>query len=384
MFNDWGYHNMSHSADHIHCLDQRLIPDGDPGLAATQPMNLWVPSERVAVHHIDVPTAPERKWPELVPWMLEDRILQSVEEMHFVLGGRVGNNQLQIFAISWKDMQDWQRVATNAGVAATSMVPDFLALPWEAGRISIGWREGVCLVRYSAEAGFAAKPASAWAMIDNLITAAEITPRLSISIPDSALVPDHLQSMADINDAEIDWQFGDIPRSPNLMAGAFKPQQLRTESSSWTPIVGLVALSLVLLFAYLQISSNMISQQIDVTGKQVQSSYSSLFTGRKPKPLEARDAAEQQLSKLFKQQQSLQTAPVAALIALDSFMASCGCNLTAMTADKEVLQLHITNAAKLKAQALNIPGYQLSIQSGETADAIVLTVKAGAGIGGEI
>ncbi|MDG2501140.1 MAG: type II secretion system protein GspL [Porticoccaceae bacterium] len=373
---------MSHSADHIHCLDQRLIPDGDPGLASAQPMNLWVPSERVAVHHIEVPTAPERKWPELVPWMLEDRILQPVDEMHFVIGGRVGNNQLQILAVSRQDMQDWQRVAVNAGVAAISMVPDFLALPWEAGRICIGWREGVCLVRHSAEAGFAAKPASAWAMIDSLIATAEITPRLSISIPDSALVPDHLQAMADINAADIDWQFADMPPVPNLMTGNFKAQQLSSQSSSWKPVVGLVALSLALLFAYLQISSNIISQQIEVTGKQVQSSYSSLFTGRKPKPLEARDAAEQQLSKLFKQQRGLQAAPVAALIALDGFMTSCGCNLSAMTADEEGIRLHITDAEKLTSQALNIPGYQLSIQPGETAGAIVLTAVASSGAGG--
>ena len=141
-------------------------------------------------------------------------------------------------------------------------------------------------------------------------------------------------------------------------------------------------MSLALLFAYLQISSNIISQQIEVTGKQVQSSYSSLFTGRKPKPLEARDAAEQQLSKLFKQQRGLQAAPVAALIALDGFMTSCGCNLSAMTADEEGIRLHITDAEKLTSQALNIPGYQLSIQPGETAGAIVLTAVASSGAGG--
>lgn len=374
---------MSHSADHIHRLDQRLIVDGDPGLSAAQSMRLWVPSERITMHLIDVPNAPERKWPELIPWMLEDRILQPVEEMHFVIAGRVGDKQLQILAVSQRDMQDWQRIAANAGVAATAMVPDFLALPWEPGRISIGWREGVCLVRHSAEAGFAAAPTSAWAMIDSLISAAEITPRLSISIPDSNLVPSHLQAMADINDSEIDWQFSPIPPSPNLMTGVFKPQLQRNQSSGWLPVFGLAALSLLLLFAYLQISSNIVSQQVDAMGKQVQSSYSSLFAGRKPKPLEVRSAAEAQLSMLFKQQQSLQAAPVAALIALDSFMAGCECTLNAMTADRASMVLHISNAAKLKAQALNIPGYQLSIQPGDAVDAIVLTVVASAGAGGE-
>ena len=370
---------IAHSADHIHCLDKRLIVDGDPSLSAAQSMSLWVPSERIAVHLVDVPTAPERKWAELIPWMLEDRILQPVDEMHFVIVGRVDNNQLQILAVSQQDIQDWQRVAQNAGVAATSMTPDFLALPWEAGRISIGWREGVCLVRHSAQGGFAAKPAAAWAMIDSLIAASAIAPRLSISIPDADLVPEHLRAMADINDSVIDWQFGDFPPASNLLTGIFKSQPARTESNTWLPVVGIAAITAVLLFAYLQISSNLYSQQIEIMGKQAQSTYSRLFTGRKPQPMEVREAAELQLSKLSKQQQSLQAAPIATLVALEGLMANCECDLVAMTADQEGMRLEINSAANLEIHTISIPGYQLSSTPGDKQDAIILTLVASTG-----
>jgi general secretion pathway protein L len=370
---------IAHSADHIHCLDKRLIVDGDPSLSAAQSMSLWVPSERIAVHLVDVPTAPERKWAELIPWMLEDRILQPVDEMHFVIVGRVDNNQLQILAVSQQDIQDWQRVAQNAGVAATSMTPDFLALPWEAGRISIGWREGVCLVRHSAQGGFAAKPAAAWAMIDSLIAASAIAPRLSISIPDADLVPEHLRAMADINDSVIDWQFGDFPPASNLLTGKFKSQPARTESNTWLPVVGIAAITAVLLFAYLQISSNLYSQQIETMGKQAQSTYSRLFTGRKPQPMEVREAAELQLSKLSKQQQSLQAAPIATLVALEGLMANCECDLVAMTADQEGMRLEINSAANLEIHTISIPGYQLSSTPGDKQDAIILTLVASTG-----
>jgi len=370
---------IAHSADHIHCLDKRLIVDGDPSLSAAQSMSLWVPSERVAVHLVDVPTAPERKWAELIPWVLEDRILQPVDEMHFVIVGRVDNNQLQILAVSQQDIQDWQRVAKNAGVAATSMTPDFLALPWEAGRISIGWREGVCLVRHSAQGGFAAKPAAAWAMIDSLIAASDIAPRFSISIPDADLVPEHLRAMADINDSAIDWQFGECPPASNLLTGKFKSQPVRTKSNTWLPVIGLAAITAVLLFAYLQISSNLYSQQIETMGKQAQSAYSRLFTGRKPQPMELRDAAELQLSKLFKQQQSLQAAPIAALVALDQLMADCECDLVAMTADQEGMRLDISNAGNLEIHTISVPGHQLSSTPGDKENAIILTVVARAG-----
>ena len=121
------------SVDHIHNLDRRITNEGAAFESAAGSnelsMQLWVPSERVGIHLIDVPTAPERKWPELIPWLLEDRILQPVEQMHFVIGERDDQGQVQVFALSCSDMQEWQRVADNAGVAALSMVPDFLVLP---------------------------------------------------------------------------------------------------------------------------------------------------------------------------------------------------------------------------------------------------------------
>jgi type II secretion system protein L len=113
---------MNASVDHIHSLDRRITNEGDAfgsidDLNATA-MQLWVPTERIGFHQVDVPTAPERKWPQLIPWLLEDRLLQPVEEMHFVIAGRTGNNQLQLLAVSRDDMQHWCRVAENSAVAA--------------------------------------------------------------------------------------------------------------------------------------------------------------------------------------------------------------------------------------------------------------------------
>jgi type II secretion system protein L len=100
--------------DHLHCLDQRLIDLSDPlksdagrGLDLIQ---LWVPSERIGLHSVDIPSAPERKWPDLLPWILEDKVLQPVEEMHFVVAGRT-DLQLQVMAVSRQDMSEWTRIA---------------------------------------------------------------------------------------------------------------------------------------------------------------------------------------------------------------------------------------------------------------------------------
>jgi len=378
---------MNSSVDHIHSLDRRITNQGDAfgsidDLRAT-PMQLWVPTERIGFHQVEVPTAPERKWPQLIPWLLEDRILQPVEEMHFVIAGRTDNNQLQVLAVSREDMQHWCRVAENSAVAASSMVPDYLALPWEAGRINVGWREGTVVVRSGPDQGFAASPEIAWAMIDRLIKSAEVAPRLSISIPDQSLVPQDLGQTADINDSNIDWEFTDIPATPNLLQGDFKPRSSQTSQASWLPVMGLAALALVLLFAYLQISNNLLGKQVQQLEQQLVSGSSKLFGTGNINAADVRSLAEQRLSYLFAQQQSLRTGAVVGLTALDALMSDCECNLVSMTAGDDKLSLIIDSGSKLKSRALNIPGYQTSItqQPNRGEDSIVLTLTAKAGGG---
>lgn len=378
---------MNSSVDHIHSLDRRITNQGDAfgsidDLRAT-PMQLWVPTERIGFHQVEVPTAPERKWPQLIPWLLEDRILQPVEEMHFVIAGRTDNNQLQVLAVSREDMQHWCRVAENSAVAASSMVPDYLALPWEAGRINVGWREGTVVVRSGPDQGFAASPEIAWAMIDRLIQSAEVAPRLSISIPDQSLVPQYLGQTADINDSNIDWEFTDIPATPNLLQGDFKPRSSQTSQASWLPVMGLAALALVLLFAYLQISNNLLGKQVQQLEQQLVSGSSKLFGTGNINAADVRSLAEQRLSYLFAQQQSLRSGAVVGLTALDALMSDCECNLVSMTAGGDKLSLVIDSGSKLKSRALNIPGYQTSItqQPNRGEDSIVLTLTAKAGGG---
>lgn len=373
------------SVDHIHNLDRRITNEGlafESVAGSNQtPMQLWVPSERVGLHLIDVPTAPERKWPELIPWLLEDRILQPVDDMHFVIAGRSDGGQLQVLAVSHQDMRDWQRIADNAGVAAQSMVPDYLVLPWEQGRINVGWRDGLCLVRTGLEQGFAASADIAWTMIESLLDSAEISPRLSISIPDHALVPEHLRELADINDSVIDWEFADIPATPNLLSGQYRPSVSQLPSAEWLPTLGLGALALVMLVSYLQIASSHLQDQVEGLERQLTSDYAKLFPSAKRANGDIRAATESRLNYSFAQQRALNTGSVAGLVALDSLMQSCECDLVSLLADQDSMELTINNGAQLKTRDLIIPGYQLAITQtpNAAADSIVLMINPSMG-----
>ena len=365
------------SVEHLYNLDQHFNATDDPlqsvAGARVDSKSLWVPSERVGLHSIPIPSAPERKWAELIPWMLEDRLLQPIDEMHFVVAGR-DDQQLHILAVSQQDMREWLRIADNAGVAASAMAPDFMALTWETGIVSVGWREGMLLVRDGIYSGFAASPKLGWVMLDGILKNSSVMPRLSISLPDEDMVPEHLREAASINSSSIDWQFTSFP-SLNLMSAEFKPKAASSVWFHWWPVAVSTFAVLFLAVFYLQVASRALEADVLTLEQQLLTSHTRVFGGAKPSLSEFRSIAESKIDRLFKQQKSLQQEPLVGIAALNSFMTACQCELHSMIANKSGVQLKLSGGSKLMAKSLNIKGYQLSLEKDQQAVPDILSVS---------
>ena len=365
------------SVEHLYNLDQHFNATDDPlqsvAGARVDSKSLWVPSERVGLHSIPIPSAPERKWAELIPWMLEDRLLQPVDEMHFVVAGR-DDQQLHILAVSQQDMREWLRIADNAGVAASAMAPDFMALTWETGIVSVGWREGMLLVRDGIYSGFAASPNVGWVMLDGILKNSSVMPRLSISLPDEDMVPEHLREAASINSSSIDWQFTSFP-SLNLMSAEFKPKAASSVWFHWWPVAVSTFAVLFLAVFYLQVASRALEADVLTLEQQLLTSHTRVFGGAKPSLSEFRSIAESKIDRLFKQQKSLQQEPLVGIAALNPFMTACQCELHSMIANKSGVQLKLSGGSKLMAKSLNIKGYQLSLEKDQQAVPDILSVS---------
>lgn len=349
---------MTLSVEHIHHLDRQPVTEGEEHRSIA----LWVPSERVSVHRIEAPSAPRRKWSELVPWILEDRLLQSVEDMHFVTGAAFSEGDkkwVDVTVVSKQDMLEWLRIADNASVTPTALVPDYLAVPVEEGRITAVWREGVLLVRDQSGSGFAAAPALAWGMLRRQLNAAEIAPRLSISIPDETLVPEDLREGADINSAEIDWQFSEIVQSANLLRGEFSSSVKSADAISWIPTAALIVLAVVLCFGYLQVSNSLLEERVVSLEKQVSDSFGNVFVGKRARPEQVRVSGEKLLDSLFKQQQSINAPSMRALIKLEKNMTACNCDLVSMSVMDSDIQLELKNADKMTPAKLRMTNYKV-------------------------
>ena len=365
------------SVEHLYNLDQQVNTSDDPlqSVAGTnlESKSLWVPSERIGLHSIDIPSAPERKWAELIPWILEDRVLQPVEEMHFVVAAR-DDQQVHILAVSQQDIREWIRIADNAGIAAVAMAPDFMALDWEPGILSVGWREGMLLVRDGINSGFAALPAVGWVMVDSILKSTSVMPRLSISLPDEDMVPEHLRAEANINSSSVDWQFSAFP-AVNLMTAEFKPKAARPVWFQWWPVAASTIAVLLLTVIYLQLASRSFEAEVSDLQQHLLTSHSRVFGGAKPSLSEFRSIAESKIDRLFKQQKSLQQEPLAGIAAMNPFMTACQCELHSMIANKSGVQLKLSGGSKLMAKSLNIKGYQLSLEKDQQAVPDMLSVS---------
>ncbi|MGB2115737.1 MAG: type II secretion system protein GspL [Porticoccaceae bacterium] len=370
---------MTLPVDHIHNLDSYITNEGEAFEAPTDKdsvnMDLWVPSELVSFHLVEPPAAPKRKWAELIPWMLEDRLLQPIEELHFVDCGQNADGQIQVLVVSQLDLQNWQRIARNSAAVANGMYPDYLALPWEAGRISVGWRDGVCLVRYGALEGFAATPEMSWSMIE-LLLKEDSGLRVSLSVPSIELVPPAIVDVADINDADLDWQFSSPPSQSNLLTGNYGRAFSVDALLAWVPVSVLAVTSILLSVMYFDIANTNREQQINQLENNLKQGYSRLFKGRRPEANEVRYEAENNIASLFDQRAGLSSQPVAGIAALDKLMTGCGCQLSALSLSENSIVMQIENGSALKKRKLNVPGYRVAItqQSGGDENAIEMRI----------
>jgi type II secretion system protein L len=130
-----------------------------------------VPGEAVTSHLLTVPPVTRKKWLAMVPWLLEEQLLQRPDELVFQTGAKDREHRVPVLAVSRAQLTVWQQTLAARLPDYAALVPDYFALPWQDGAISLGFRDGRCLVRFnrwqgaSGDAGLimalvkAAKPA---------------------------------------------------------------------------------------------------------------------------------------------------------------------------------------------------------------------------------
>ena len=120
---------------------------------------VWVPGESVVCHYLQVPPVNRKKWQAMIPWLLEEHLLESPDDIAFTAGKKGQDNAVPVVAVNKKQLALWQREVADAGQESSALVPDFFALPWQQGQISVAIVGDRCLVRFNRDQGAAGPPA---------------------------------------------------------------------------------------------------------------------------------------------------------------------------------------------------------------------------------
>ena len=124
---------------------------------AEGPAVVLVRSEHVLVVSVDLPpmqSAARRR--EALPFAIEDRIADPLDEVHVALGGEVAPNRWLAGVVRHDLMRQWLLRLTEAGLEHASLVPDALALPVPGpGSWSVDLAGERAMVRAPDATGFA-------------------------------------------------------------------------------------------------------------------------------------------------------------------------------------------------------------------------------------
>ena len=96
--------------------------------AAAATVQVLVPGSDVSYFEVDVPKNNRRQAIAAIPFMLEDELASDIDTLHFVYGAVVDSRQ-SVYVCDKLTIARWVDWLSQAGISATQLLPDYLAVP---------------------------------------------------------------------------------------------------------------------------------------------------------------------------------------------------------------------------------------------------------------
>ncbi|MBC6427645.1 MAG: hypothetical protein GDA55_00130 [Cellvibrionales bacterium] len=369
--------SFQNSVEHLHQLPTRQPePDTPP-----QTLDLWAPAEPLMLFELELPKVTRRKREEMLPWLLEDRLLNPPEQFEFLLGPALENGTNLIYVLEKQVLRQWVSLATAAGVRPGRMAPDFLVLPYEPGRWTLYTGDGRILVRSGPHTGFAARlEADGWQQLQLLLGQQDDNLRISHLATDPDLeIPAFLAERLDTQEGTINWTFDALPPAVNLLPESYKPAR----TALWLPWLPLAASATVLLVAVLaQMLAQSWAWQRDTATLEasVTEAYQQIFgEPLTADPRTAQQQANRHLQLLEHQALAWQSTPLAELGALDRLFSGCADCLVQQIAQHDAgLSITVDQAAAVRPRLEGLAGWHTDWETDAAAATQRFTLRRAA------
>lgn len=218
---------------------------------------ILLPGEHVSLLDAHIPSRKRQRILQAAPWVLEDRLAQDVDSLHFALGPRLPDDRVRIAVVGREDMAAVTGQCEAAGLMPDMILPDFLALPRELGEWTVLLEGNRVMVRTDDCDGFSTDRSLSLEMLDALIDvsredgALPARIRLFRAADDSELMEalsQRAEAMPEIDDhpcdgAALDAWVPDLSMRPPLDLGTGEYRLRRDDEAWWRPWRPVVALA---------------------------------------------------------------------------------------------------------------------------------------------
>lgn len=332
----------------------------EKGDSNSLPVALWVPSNQVSIYQVQLPKVPRRKLPAMLPWALEDQLLQPPSEMHLVLLEGASDGIATVLAVPHREMHRLSLLASREDANLTAMVPDFLALAWEPGWICVASQGDHLLVRTDRYSGFCAPLDFAWDMVRRALLA-DASARLSLAGLQPDQVPLDLRERS-LEGAAVNWRNAEMPLAANLLVGACRAKKSFPQVKAWAPSIAFAGIALLLLvsfvvFDYLKTGRELLEAETALTSR-----YQALFGELPPSMAGVRQAASRNIQRRELRYLATNSGIMDLLRGLDPMLSGCsGCRIANLRLSSDTATLVLIAEGGAGARAPAIPGWQVSL-----------------------
>lgn len=113
-----------------------------------------VPAVDVLLIRAIIPGRNRKRSIQAAPYVLEEQLADDVEKLHFSFGPRNPDGSMDVAVVDKKCMARWLSLLHNAGLEIDSLIPETLAVPYDAESLTVLINHNQALIRSGPRAGF--------------------------------------------------------------------------------------------------------------------------------------------------------------------------------------------------------------------------------------
>ncbi len=283
---------------------------------------LWVNSDELSFHPVELPDVPQRKLQKMLPWLLEDQLLAAPEDMHLVLMPAAGDEPDSLIAAPRDCMQRWLTLLGDRSPRVKALFPDVLALPWEPGCISLASQGTRWLVRTSLNSGFSGSQDFVGPILASRLAADEGLQLHCYGFDDAPLGLEVPAAQLFQRDAGINWATASTPAA-NLLTGEYRPASMHFSLGRWRPALAAGLCALALGLSWLALDYRDSGARLAEVNQALARDYQALFAGQAPALQGLRQAAETEIRRREQLYLAEQTSILPLMRQLDPLLSGC-------------------------------------------------------------